>query len=193
MRLLNLRAAAALALSTSGAACGHTSPRTESEPDARTIPGIRYVFVATGDTGPSPGLLTPVSGAVEFAAGRGRVDVFRADAGPTVRIKGVDVGPPLAMAGDYYLFDSTGYIVVRPKTKTFMSFSYNVASSYNYNNGRDGWPGEVSFGEAFRADTIGPADGLAHAKPRQVPIYWHMEFYHDRQHHLPVGSSPRVG
>jgi hypothetical protein len=54
-------------------------------------------------------------------------------------VAGVRVATPLGGQEDYYLFDSTGFVLVRPQAKTFSTFALTDAS-FNFENRRDGWP-----------------------------------------------------
>src|SRR5437016_253354 len=80
---------------------------------SQTISGVRFSV----DT--SAALFSMFGGRVEFAAGRGRIDVSTIAARAARSVNDVAIGPPTARSGDYYLFDTTGYIVVRPSIRTF--------------------------------------------------------------------------
>jgi hypothetical protein len=92
---------------------------------------------------------------------------------PELVAEGVSVAPPLAKEGDYYLFDSTGFILVRPSQKAFSSFVI-ADHEYNYENRRNGWPSEgFAFRNELKIDTLGakPLDGrvITHEPTR---VYW---------------------
>ena len=105
----------------------HAEAQSRAKP---TLPGIQFEI----DTVESPpkwrGALTRIAGTVEVAAGRGRLSVTAIRSGPAVRVNGVVIGAPLAKPGDYYLFDSTQVLLVRPAPRTFMRF---VLTRADYN------------------------------------------------------------
>jgi len=170
--------AAAVACLTLAASRPHT-------PAAATLPGIAFTI----DSGPpppppaavvqrfglSPELITQVAGRVEFAGGRGRLDVVAiARRTPIIRTEGIVLGPPLAQPGDYYLFDSTGFLLVRPATRTFSAFPI-ADDRFNYEGGRDGWPAWFPL-KRTAIDTL--TAGAAPAVLRQhgaYPVYWHAD------------------
>jgi hypothetical protein len=125
--------------------------------------------------GMPPEIITQFAGTVVFAGGRGRLDVAAvARRTPPIRIEGIVLAAPLAKAGDYYLFDSTGFVLVRPGTRTFSTF--HVADDrFNYEGRRDGWPAWFPLKrtsiDTLRADTSA-------APLRQhgaYPVYWHAD------------------
>ena len=138
---------------------------------ARMAPGIRYHVEPTPER-PSPGWQAPIGAIVEYAAGRGRLDVIQRDSGVTIRVDSTVVGPPLAEVGDYYLFDTAGYVLVRPRTKTFTSFRF-AASSYAYTEaeGRKGWPRAFGYGAPAHLDTVSSP-----VTWQRVSLFWHMQF-----------------
>ena len=98
-----------------------------------TLPGIAFSIDSGREAPPPPEvikrfgmppeLITQLEGTVVFAGGRGRLDVAAvARRRPPIRTEGIVLAAPLAKAGDYYLFDSTGFVLVRPGTRTFSSF-----------------------------------------------------------------------
>ncbi len=125
--------------------------------------------------GTPPELITQILGTVVFAGGRGRLDVAAvARRTPAIRIEGIVLAAPLAKAGDYYLFDSTGFVLVRPATRTFSSFQI-ADDRFNYEGRRDGWPAWFPL-KRTSVDTIGAA--AAGAVMRQhgaYPVYWHAD------------------
>ena len=125
--------------------------------------------------GMPPELLTQFAGTVSFACGRGRVDVAAvARRTPTIRTEGVVLAAPLAVAGDYYLFDSTGFVLVRPATRTFSVFSI-ADDRFNFEDRRDGWPAFFPI-KRTTVDTLG--GGTPPAAWRQhgaFPVYWHAD------------------
>ena len=122
---------------------------------------------------PWRGLLSRVAGVVEFADGRGRLDVTAVRRLPAVSLSGVTVGEPLARPGDYYLFDNTGAVLVRPATRTFSRLVF-TRTDYNHT-------GALLPGAFLMWDTPVPAETLAagDAAPRRqhapVTIHWHMQ------------------
>lgn len=155
------------------------APRARS-----TIPGIAFAIDSVRETPPPavvrqfgmpPELVTQIVGTVVVAGGRGRLDVTAvARRTPTVRTQGIVLAAPLATAGDYYLFDSTGFVLVRPATKTFSVFQI-ADDRFNYEGRRDGWPAFFPF-KRTTVDTLG--EGTPPAVQRQhgaYPVYWHLD------------------
>ena len=66
-----------------------------------------------------PGPLTPLGGLVEFAEGRGRLDLQAMRHGPVTVVNGIELAPPAGRSGDYYLFSDTALVLVRPRTRTY--------------------------------------------------------------------------
>jgi hypothetical protein len=92
-----------------------------------------------------------------------------------VRTAGIVLGAPLAKPGDYYLFDSTGFVLVRPATRTFSSFQI-ADDRYNYEGRRDGWPAWFPFKRQPAIDTLGPdAPAVAFRQHGAYPVYWHAD------------------
>ena len=92
-------------------------------------------------------------------------------ASPELVAAGVSVRPPLATPGEYYLFDSTGFILVRPKQRTFSSFLI-ADHEFNYENRRNGWP-EFAFvpDGSLKIDTLGassPDNRVIRHEPTRV-------------------------
>ncbi|MEO6865185.1 MAG: hypothetical protein ABI229_07020 [Gemmatimonadaceae bacterium] len=149
------------------------------------IPGITFAIDSVRDAPPPaavvrqfgmpPELVAQIVGTVVFAGGRGRLDVKAvARRTPTLRVQGIVLAAPLAIAGDYYLFDSTGFVLVRPATKTYSVF-HIADDRFNYEGRRDGWPGFFPF-KRTAVDTLG--DGTPPAVRRQhgaYPVYWHAD------------------
>src|SRR4051812_15690228 len=152
--------------------------RTGLSPGGRSldsIAGITYSIDSLGDMGPTPRILKTFSGIVRFARGRGRLDITGKTTSQPIRVEGLVIAAPLASVGDYYLFDSTGFVLVRPADKTFSSFWF-VDASYNYEGRRDGWPVPFEFGP-LRPDAPGlelvlPELWLQHGS---YAIYWHLD------------------
>jgi hypothetical protein len=110
---------------------------------------------------------------VSFAAGRGRMDIVSRRDAPAILVDSMAAATPMAAPGDYYLFDSLGYLLVRPKAKTFSSFAISH-DSYNYRDDRDGWPAFFQL-VAPHLDTVSSAHlgRTAHRGP--IRIYWHTD------------------
>jgi hypothetical protein len=124
--------------------------------------------------GATPTLVTEIAGKIVFAGGRGRLDVGAVARHPVVRTEGIVLAAPLARPGDYYLFDSTGYVLVRPATRTF-STSQIADDRFNYEGRRDGWPAWFPF-KRTSVDTLGPgAPAAALRQHGAYPVYWHAD------------------
>ena len=150
-----------------------------------TIPGITFAIDSGREAPPPPAivkqfgmppeLITQFAGMVSFARGRGRLDVVAvARRTPSVRTQGIVLTAPLAAAGDYYLFDSTGFVLVHPAKQTFCVFAI-ADDRFNYEGRRDGWPAMFHF-KRTTVDTL--AEGTPPAVLRQhgaYPIYWHAD------------------
>jgi hypothetical protein len=134
--------------------------------------GITYVLGPESISGEPVGGLKRFAGVVVFAAGRGRLDIESVSKGPEVTTDGIRIGNLLAGSGDYLLFDSTGFILVRPASKTFSSFQLTDAA-YDYRYSRDGWPAFFNLSDApSRLDTVtSPAAGKQFG---DIRIYWHL-------------------
>ena len=123
---------------------------------------------------PPPVPVTELAGSVVFAGGRGRLDVNAVAQHPVLRTAGVVLAAPLAKPGDYYLFDSTGFVLVRPATRTFSSFQI-ADDRYNDEGRRDGWPAWFPF-KRPSVDTLGPgAPAVALRQHGAYPVYWHAD------------------
>ena len=122
-----------------------------------------------------PELITQIAGRVVFAGGRGRLDVAAvARRTPPIRIEGIVLAAPLARAGDYYLFDSTGFVLVRPGTRTFSSFQI-ADDRFNYEGRRDGWPAWFPL-KRTSVDTLGAATPIEVMRQHGAyPVYWHAD------------------
>jgi hypothetical protein len=88
-------------------------------------------------------------------------------------VNGVTIGPPIARAGDYYLFDSTAYVVVRPSSRTFSVVS-RTAATYRHGNVRDSWDGYFEFGPT-RNEDIPWDDTLRLAQHGPFSVRWHLD------------------
>jgi hypothetical protein len=125
--------------------------------------------------GMPPELVTQLDGTVVFAGGRGRLDVAAvARRTPPIRTEGIVLAGPLAKAGDYYLFDSTGFVLVRPGTRTFSSFQI-ADDRFNYEGRRDGWPAWFPL-KRTSVDTLGASTSAAVLRQHgPYPVYWHAD------------------
>jgi hypothetical protein len=151
-----------------------TAAVTPKHRQRTAVPGITYTIDTSPDLSPTQGAFRPFVGIVAFAARRGRLDIVAKSGGPEILAAGIRMSP-LAATGDYYLFDSTGFILVRPSLKTFASFSLADAS-YNYENRRDGWPEWFELTPVSH-DTVGaPSIGSGGLTQHgQVRVYWHTD------------------
>jgi hypothetical protein len=124
--------------------------------------------------GAPPSLVTEIAGSIVFAGGRGRLDVTAVARHPVVRTAGIVLAAPLAKPGDYYLFDSTGFVLVRPATRSFSTFQISD-DRYNYEGRRDGWPAWFPF-KRSPVDTLGPgAPVITLRQHGAYPVYWHAD------------------
>jgi len=125
--------------------------------------------------GMPPELITQIAGTVVFAGGRGRLGVASvARRTPPIRIEGIVLAAPLARTDDYYLFDSTGFVLVRPGMRTFSSFQI-VDDRFNYEGRRDGWPAWFPL-KRTAVDTLGAGNSAASLRQHGAyPVYWHAD------------------
>lgn len=158
-----------------GVACSsNPRPIAHSAPD---LLGISFAVDTTPETTPQgPGPVRPLGIRVIWAGTRGRIDVLSRPVRPVMNLGDVILGPSLAMPGDFYLFDRTGFVLVRPATRQYSIFQISDAA-FNYDGRRDGWPAFFPFPPA-RIDTIaGDAAGTTeHGEHR---IYWHVDVAKD--------------
>jgi hypothetical protein len=105
---------------------------------------------------------------------RGRLDILAVDSSPPVLRNGLNLDP-LGVRGDYYLFDSSSFILVRPASKTFSVFAIK-AISYNFNNGREGWPEIFDF-PTIRTQSVSAAEGAKRRLERHgtFGVFWHVD------------------
>lgn len=144
--------------------------------DRSSVAAITFVVDTSSELTPAgPGPVKPLGLQVTFGAHRGRVDVRARPARPPLKIGDVIAGPSLANPGDYYLFDSTGFVLVRPSAKQFATFEISDAA-FNYEGRRDGWPEFFRFAPT-RIDTIaGDSVMTVHGEQR---LYWHLDVVKD--------------
>jgi len=185
--LHHIRALRIAARTLSGAAALACVALTEMHAqDARaTIPGIAFSIDSGREPSPPPAvikrfgmppeLITQIAGTVVFAGGRGRLDVAAvAQRTPPIRTAGIVLAGPLARQGDYYLFDSTGFVLVRPGVRTFSSFQI-ADDRFNYEGRRDGWPAWFPL-KRTAVDTLGAGTSAASLRQRGAyPVYWHAD------------------
>ena len=136
------------------------------------LSGIRFSVAGPDSPSPAQEILGAIAGVVEFARGRGRLDVDSA-AGRDVRIGDIVIARPLASPGDYYLFDSAGFVLVRPRQKTFSVFSIS-RSWLHLGSARDSSEGFMEF-VGFRADTLPAADSATLRQHGPVTVRWHLD------------------
>ncbi len=150
-----------------------------------TLPGIAFSIDSGREPPPPPEvvkrfgmppeLITQLAGTVVFADGRGRLNVAAiAQRTPPIRTAGIVLAGPLAKPGDYYLFDSTGFVLVRPGMRTFSSFQI-ADDRFNYEGRRDGWPAWFPL-KRTAVDTLGAGTSAALLRQRGAyPVYWHAD------------------
>jgi hypothetical protein len=143
-----------------------------AQPGARrALSGIRFGI----DTVESPaswrGALTRIAGTIEVANGHGRLSVTAIRSGPPVRVNGVVIGAPLAKPGDYYLFDSTEVVLVRPKQRTFSRF---VLTRADYNQTGRLLPGAFMMRYTpCSTDTLSVQERVTQHAP--ISVHWHLD------------------
>lgn len=140
----------------------------------RILSGIRFAIdTVVSPDAPWRGLLSRVAGVVEFAEGRGRLDVSTIRRAKTVSLGGVTVADPLARPGDYYLFDNWGFILVRPSERTFSRF---VLTRADFNHTGDLLRGAyLMWATPVPLDTLPARDLAARRQHAPVTVHWHMQ------------------
>jgi hypothetical protein len=159
-----------------GVAC---SPRSHAilAPEAGAIQGITFAVDSTPEVTPQgPGPVRPLGMRITWAGTRGRIDILSKPLRPVMKIGDVTVGPSQAVPGDYYLFDSTGFVLVRPAIRQFSVFHISDAA-FNYEGRRDGWPAFFAFAPP-RVDTV-RADSIIAPEHGEHRIYWHVDVAKD--------------
>lgn len=142
------------------------------------IQGITFVVDTSPELTPhGPGVVKPLGLQVTFAANRGRIDVRARPTRPALKVGEVVAAPSLAAPGDYYLFDSTGFILVRPATKQFSTFRISDAA-FNYEGRRDGWPQFFRFAPT-RTDTVADTSSPLLMQHGEQRLYWHLDVVKD--------------
>lgn len=108
---------------------------------------------------------------VTYAAGRGRMDITWTRHPVLTLVDSVATTATRANIGDYYLFDSTGYVLVRPRSRSFVVSSIED-DVYNFEGRRDGWPEYFRF-DSPRIDTL--REVLSQTTDSAVHIFWHAD------------------
>jgi len=155
------------------------SPRSHPDlaPDAASIRGITFAVDTTPEVTPAgPGPVRPLGIRVSWAGGRGRIDVLNRPLRPVMKIGDVVVGRSEAIPGDYYLFDSTGFVLVRPTVRQYSALFISDAT-FNYEGRRDGWPAFFAIAPT-RVDTL-RADSMITPEHGEHRIYWHVDVAKD--------------
>ena len=147
---------------------------------AQELAGIQFTVDSADAPSPARGVLASVSGTIEFADGRGRLTLASVSTHAVV-VGGIALMPPLGSPGDYYLFDSTGFTLVRPSNHTFARFPF-ARSWVHLGDTRDPSEGFMEF-SGVRPDTLHtPTPDQAH---QHLPftVRWHLD-------RLRAGSPP---
>lgn len=150
-------------------------------PDAHAqvsdVQGIAFAVDTTLELTPQgPGPVKPLGLQVTWAGTRGRIDILTRPGRPVIKVGDVTVGPSPAMTGDYYLFDSTGFVLVRPATRQYSILQLSDAA-FNYEGRRDGWPAFFRFAPT-RVDTV-PPDSVTTSEHGEHRLYWHVDVAKD--------------
>ena len=187
LSLHNIRAlrVAAGTLSCAAALAGVALTEVRAQDAQATLPGIAFSIDSGREAPPPPEvvkrfgmppeLITQIAGTVVFAGGRGRLDIAAvARRTPPIRTAGIVLAGPVGKQGDYYLFDSTGFVLVHPGGRTFSSFQI-ADDRFNYEGRRDGWPAWFPL-KRTAVDTLGAGTSTASLRQRGAyPVYWHAD------------------
>jgi hypothetical protein len=149
--------------------CATASTRASRDP----LPGIRFDIGTAETPAPARGALGMFEGMVEFAAGRGRLDVIAERRGPPIAVRGATITAPLARPGDYYLFDSTGFVLVRPASRAYSTFQLSE-SSYRLGDVPEPREGFMEFSQ-LRADTLAANDSARLTQHGPFTLRWHVD------------------
>ena len=149
---------------------------TASTDAQQPVRGVRFCL----DTLEIPvtwrGPLTPVGGRVEFADGRGRLELVSTRHDPLTVVNGIELAPPAGRPGDYYLFNDSALVLVQPRTRTYAQLRLSRVLS----NGTSALlPGDELFRYTInRIDTV--SRGKAPRGQRRVPlkIQMHVDIVH---------------
>jgi hypothetical protein len=137
------------------------------------LPGVRFSIGMLELPAPARGAFGLFDGVVEFAAGRGRLDVIARRDGPPIAVQGVPIAAPLAGPGDYYLFDNSGFVLVRPASRTFSIFMLSE-SSYRLGNVHELRESMMEFSR-LRADTLAATDSARLTQHGPYTVRWHLD------------------
>jgi hypothetical protein len=137
-----------------------------------SVTGITFAIDSGRDGGAASGVFRTFEGVVTVVAGRGRLDIVAMGRGAEIRALGVGFIPPQAQAGDYYLFDSTGFVLVRPRSKSFSSFAF-LADEYHYDANRGSWPSGIAATTPVVIDTAQPG-GRRPMQHGEAAVYWQL-------------------
>lgn len=141
-----------------------------------TTRGISFTVDTATDGETVAGILSQLSLRVTYSGGRGRIDVLARLPRPAVQAKWVTLAPTSAVPGDYYLFDSTQVVHVRPASKTFSR--YQLADlSFNYEGLRDRWP--FFRYDPYRPDTLPAGGQTTRGTSGNFSVFWHSELMRD--------------
>jgi hypothetical protein len=153
------------------------------------VPGITYAIDSGLDAGAAPGVFKQLVATVVFANGRGRIDIIGVSESPRIRADGIPISVPFGRVGDYYLFDSTGFILVRPATRTFSTVSIDD-EAFNYQDRRDGWPAWFEL-HVLRIDTLASGDSVDSRAVRQArtQLFWHLDLLIETTPKRPAGRD----
>lgn len=132
-----------------------SAARGQTKPPVVGIPGVAYTL--TVRSAPKAGTSVPALsagpsqnyvGRSVFAADRGRMDIVQG---------GV---PPLFTAGDYVLFDTTGFLVVHPATRDFIAITRDAGGPSADRLAQAGVDIKLSDVKVT-LDSLGPSDTVA--------------------------------
>lgn len=137
------------------------------------LSGVQFNIGTAELPAPARGALGVFDGVVEFAAGRGRLDVIAHRVSPPIAVGGVTIAIPLAGLGDYYLFDSTGFVLVRPTPRTFSTFVLSE-SSHRLGDVHEAREGMMEFSR-LRADTLSAGDSARLVQHGPFTLRWHLD------------------
>lgn len=144
------------------------------------VPGVTFCLDTIEPSG-SRGLLTPISGRVSYASGRGRLDIEAVRHAPLTIVNGARVAPPAGRAGDYYLFSDSALVLVRPRTRTYAQLRITGVEAHA---SPALLPGErlTAYGPR-RVDTVAAGPGTVGLSRLPLAIQMHVDVRH-------VASSP---
>jgi len=140
-----------------------------------TVQGITFTVDTATGYGPLGAMLGQLALRVTYAGTRGRIDVLARAERPPIRSRWVVLAPSAVTPGDYYLFESTGFALVRPARREFTHFRL-ADVSFNYDGRKDRWP--IFSYEGVDADTL-PGRGRVAGWRGDFTLYWHAELMRD--------------